>query len=175
MTPDESLLRQAADILNAGEKVAILIGQGARKAAAEVVDVADALGCGVAKALLGKDVLPDTLPFVTGGIGLLGTVPSHKMMRGCDTLLMIGTSFPYAEWLPEPGQAKCVEIDIDGSLIGVRYPNDVSLVGAAKDTLTALLPMLQPKDDRSWRETMRTTSRPGTGCWTTGRTRTRIR
>jgi pyruvate dehydrogenase (quinone) len=152
MVPDELLLRQAADILNAGKKVAILIGQGARGAAAEVTEVADLLGCGVAKALLGKDVLADTLPFVTGGIGLLGTEPSHKMVMGCDTLFMIGTSFPYAEWLPEQGTAKCVEIDIDGSLIGVRYPNDVSLVGDAKDTLTALLPMLQRKDDRSWRE-----------------------
>src|SRR4051812_27426242 len=152
MTPDETLLRQAAEVLNAGEKVAILIGQGARKAAAEVVEVADMLGAGVAKALLGKDALPDTLPFVTGGIGLLGTEASHKMVMGCDTLLMIGTSFPYAEWLPEPGTAKCVEIDIDGSLIGVRYPNDVSLVGDAKDTLKALLPMLKRKDDRTWQE-----------------------
>jgi pyruvate dehydrogenase (quinone) len=152
MVPDESLLRQAADILNAGEKVAILIGQGARGADRELIEAADLLGCGIAKALLGKDVLPDTLPFVTGGIGLLGTEPSHKMMMGCDTLLMVGTSFPYAEWLPEQGQAKCVEIDIDGSLIGVRYPNDVSLVGDAKDTLKALLPMLRRKDDRSWRD-----------------------
>jgi len=156
MTPDETLLRQAAEVLNAGEKVAILIGQGARKAAAEVVEVADMLGAGVAKALLGKDALPDTLPFVTGGIGLLGTEASHKMVMGCDTLLMIGTSFPYAEWLPEPGTAKCVEIDIDGSLIGVRYPNDVSLVGDAKDTLSALLPMLRRKPDRSWREFIET-------------------
>jgi pyruvate dehydrogenase (quinone) len=154
MVPDEMLLRQVADILNAGERVAILIGQGARNAAQEVTEVADVLGCGVAKALLGKDVLADTLPFVTGGIGLLGTVPSHKMMTGCDTLLMVGTSFPYSEWLPEPGQAKCVEIDIDGSLIGVRYPNDVSLVGDAKDTLTALLPMLTRQADRSWRQTI---------------------
>src|SRR3954449_4536049 len=154
MVPDDTLLREAAAILNAGEKVAMLIGAGARGAAAEVIEVADRLGAGVAKALLGKDALPDTLPFVTGSIGLLGTEPSHKMMMKCDTLLMVGTSFPYSEWLPEPGQAKCVEIDIDGSLIGVRYPNDVSLVGDAKDTLTALLPMLQPKDDRCWRETI---------------------
>ncbi|HET6911646.1 MAG TPA: thiamine pyrophosphate-dependent enzyme, partial [Mycobacteriales bacterium] len=96
--------------------------------------------------------LPDTLPFVTGSIGLLGTEPSHKMMMKCDTLLMIGTSFPYSEWLPEPGQAKCVEIDIDGSLIGVRYPNDVSLVGDSRDTLRALIPMLEKKSDRSWLE-----------------------
>ncbi len=150
--PDETLLRQAADILNAGEKVAILIGAGARDAAREVIEAADILGCGIAKALLGKDVVPDTLPFVTGGIGLLGTEPSHKMVMNCDTLFMIGTSFPYAEWLPEEGKAKCVEIDLDGSLIGVRYPNDVSLVGDAKDTLQALLPMLKHKADRSWQE-----------------------
>jgi pyruvate dehydrogenase (quinone) len=152
MVPDNMLLRQAADILNAGEKVAMLIGAGARGAAAEVTEVADRLGAGVAKALLGKDALPDTLPFVTGSIGLLGTVPSYKMMSKCDTLLMVGTSFPYSEWLPEPGQAKCVEIDIDGSLIGVRYPNDVSLVGDARDTLEALIPMLDMKPDRSWQE-----------------------
>jgi len=152
MVPDESLLRQAAEILNAGEKVAILIGAGARGAAPEVIETADRLGAGVAKALLGKDALPDTLPFVTGSIGLLGTEPSHKMMMKCDTLLMIGTSFPYSEWLPEPGQAKCVEIDIDGSLIGVRYPNDVSLVGDSRDTLRALIPMLETKSDRSWLE-----------------------
>ena len=150
--PDESLLRRAAEILNSGERVAMLIGQGAKKAAAEVVEVAELLGCGVAKALLGKDVIPDTLPFSTGGIGLLGTEPSNKMMMNCDTLFMIGTSFPYAEWLPQEGQARCVEIDIDGSLIGVRYPNDVSLVGDAKDTLRALIPMLKRKEDRTWRE-----------------------
>src|SRR5437763_15451169 len=152
MVPDESLLRQAAEILHAGEKVAMLIGAGARGAAPEVIEVADRLGAGVAKALLGKDSLPDTLPFVTGSIGLLGTEASQKMMAKCDTLLMVGTSFPYSEWLPEPGQAKCVEIDIDGSLIGVRYPNDVSLVGDARDTLRALIPMLETKPDRSWQE-----------------------
>jgi pyruvate dehydrogenase (quinone) len=150
--PDESLLRQAADILNQGEKVAMLIGQGARKAAGEVVEAAEILGCGVAKALLGKDAIPDTLPFCTGGIGLLGTEPSHKMMMGCDTLFMVGTSFPYTEWLPPQGQARCVEIDIDGSLIGVRYPNDVSLVGDSRDTLKALIPMLKRKEDRKWRQ-----------------------
>ncbi|HET9731531.1 MAG TPA: thiamine pyrophosphate-requiring protein [Acidimicrobiales bacterium] len=150
--PDESLLREAAQILNEGEKVAILIGQGAKKAAREVLEVADLLGAGVAKALLGKDVVPDTVPFVTGAIGLLGTEPSNKMMENCDTLFMIGTSFPYAEWLPKEGQARCVEIDIDGSLIGVRYPNDVSLVGDSRDTLKALLPMLKRKTDRSWQE-----------------------
>ncbi|MGH9087545.1 MAG: thiamine pyrophosphate-requiring protein [Acidimicrobiales bacterium] len=150
--PDDVLLRQAAEVLNDGQRVAILIGQGAKKAAAEVTEVAELLGAGVAKALLGKDVLPDTLPFVTGSIGLLGTEPSNKMMTHCDTLLMIGTSFPYAEWLPPEGEARCVEIDIDGSLIGVRYPNEVSLVGDAKDTLSALIPRLQRKTDRRWRE-----------------------
>jgi len=152
MVPDEDLLRQAADILNSGEKVAMLIGQGAAKARAEVLEAADKLGAGIAKALLGKDAVPDDLPFVTGAIGLLGTEASHKMMMDCDTLFMVGTSFPYAEWLPQEGQAKCVEIDIDGSMIGVRYPNDVSLVGDSKDTLQALLPMLERKSDRSWQE-----------------------
>jgi pyruvate dehydrogenase (quinone) len=152
MVPDERYLKDAAEILNGGKRVAMLIGQGARRAAAEVVEVAEILGAGVAKALLGKDVIPDTLPFVTGSIGLLGTVPSNKMMEQCDTLFMVGTSFPYAEWLPQVGQARCVEIDIDGSLIGVRYPNDVSLVGDAKDTLRALIPRLERKTDRSWRE-----------------------
>jgi len=150
MVPDDKLLREAADVLNAGKKVAILIGAGARGAAAEVIEVADTLGAGVAKALLGKDALPDTLPFVTGSIGLLGTTASYELMSGCDTLLMIGTSFPYSEWLPKPGQAKCVEINIDGSLIGVRYPNDVTLVGDSRDTLRALLPMLTRNEDRSW-------------------------
>jgi pyruvate dehydrogenase (quinone) len=152
MVPDQDLLRQAADILNSGQKVAMLIGQGAAKASAEVLQAADLLGAGIAKALLGKDAVPDDLPIVTGAIGLLGTEPSHKMMMSCDTLFMIGTSFPYAEWLPEEGQAKCVEIDIDGSMIGVRYPNDVSLVGDSKDTLQALLPMLERKEDRSWQD-----------------------
>jgi pyruvate dehydrogenase (quinone) len=152
MVPRDELLREAADILNAGEKVAMLIGQGARGAAKEVMETAEVLGAGVAKALLGKDVIPDDLPFVTGSIGLLGTEPTNKMIEGCDTLLMVGTSFPYTEWLPKQGQAKCVEIDIDGSLIGVRYPNDVSLVGDAKDTLAALLPRLERKKNRDWRE-----------------------
>ncbi len=152
MVPADHLLQEAADILNGSEKVAMLVGQGARQASSRVVEAAELTGAGVAKALLGKDVLPDTLPFVTGSIGLLGTEPSEKMMNACDTLFMVGTSFPYAEWLPKPGQARCVEIDIDGSLIGVRYPNDVSLVGDAKDTLEALLPKLQRKEDRSWRD-----------------------
>ena len=150
--PHERDIEHAAEILNEGEKVAILIGQGARGAAGEVEDVADLLGAGVAKALLGKDVLADDLPFVTGAVGLLGTIPSDDMLMGCDTLLMIGTSFPYAEFLPKEGQARCVEIDRDAAFIGIRYPADVMLVGDAKETLRALRPHLIRKDDRSWRE-----------------------
>jgi pyruvate dehydrogenase (quinone) len=150
--PQEKDIQHAAEILNEGEKVAILIGQGARGAADEIEQVADLLGAGVAKALLGKDVLPDDLPWVTGSIGLLGTIPSHDMMGDCDTLLMIGTSFPYAEFLPKEGQAKCVEIDLKASMIGIRYPADVQLIGDAKETLKALLPHLIRKEDRAWRE-----------------------
>ena len=150
--PHERDVEHAAEILNDGEKVAILIGQGARGAADEVEDVADLLGAGVAKALLGKDVLADDLPFVTGAVGLLGTIPSNDMLMGCDTLLMVGTSFPYAEFLPKEGQARCVEIDRDAAFIGIRYPADVMLVGDAKETLQALRPHLIRKDDRSWRE-----------------------
>src|SRR5919199_1611873 len=123
--PPDSEIRKAAEILNSSERVAILIGQGAAHAAREVEQVADILGCGVAKALNGKDALPDDLPFVTGGIGLLGTKPSHEMVMGCDTLLMIGTSFPYAEWLPQPEEVNAIEIDIDARLIGIRLPNTV--------------------------------------------------
>ncbi|MEW6636639.1 MAG: thiamine pyrophosphate-binding protein, partial [Actinomycetota bacterium] len=126
--PREEELRRAADVLNSGERAAILIGQGAAGAAEEVKQVADILGCGVAKALNGKAALPDDLPFVTGSIGLLGTRPSDDMMQGCDTLLMVGSSFPYSEWLPEPGQARGVQIDIDGRLVGMRYPMEVNLV-----------------------------------------------
>jgi len=150
--PQEKDIEHAAEILNEGEKVAILIGQGARGAADEVEEVADLLGAGVAKALLGKDVLPDKLPWVTGAIGLLGSIPSHDMMGDCDTLLMVGTSFPYAEFLPKEGQARCVEIDLKASMIGIRYPAEALLIGDAKETLKALLPHLIRKDDRSWRE-----------------------
>jgi pyruvate dehydrogenase (quinone) len=127
-------------------------GQGARGAAAELERVADLLGAGVAKALLGKDVLADDLPYVTGAIGLLGTIPSYDMMEDCDTLLMVGTSFPYAEFLPKEGQARCVEIDIKADMIGIRYPADVMLIGDAKETLKALEPHLVRKEDRGWRE-----------------------
>src|SRR5919108_1698855 len=147
-------LQRAAEVLNAGEKVAMLVGQGAAGAADELVESAELLGAGVAKALLGKAVLPDDLPFVTGAIGLLGTKPSWELMTGCDTLFMIGSSFPYSEFLPEEGKAKGVQIDIDGRLIGIRYPMDVHLVGDAKETLRALLPLLKRKEDRSWQESI---------------------
>src|SRR4051795_5137507 len=152
VVPDDELLGRAAEVLNAGSKVAILIGQGAKGAADEVEQVAEVLGAGVAKALNGRAVLPDDLPYVTGPIGLLGSKPSYELMDGCDTLLMIGTSFPYSEWLPEVGQARGVQIDIDGRLIGTRYPTEVNLVGDAGDTLRALLPRLRRQNDRSWRE-----------------------
>ncbi|MEU2926037.1 thiamine pyrophosphate-requiring protein [Streptomyces sp. NPDC007251] len=150
--PDPDELRKAAAVLNEGSKVAMLVGQGAAKAEAEVVEVAELLGAGVAKALLGREVLPDDLPFVTGPIGLLGSKASDDMIQNCDTLLMVGTSFPYAEWLPDEGQAKGVEIDIDGRMIGIRYPMDAHLVGDAKETLRALIPLLHRKEDRTWRE-----------------------
>jgi pyruvate dehydrogenase (quinone) len=152
IVPVEEDLRRAADVLNSGQKVAMLIGSGARNAADEVIQVADLLGAGVAKALLGKDVLPDDLPFVTGSIGLLGTEPSDKMMMNCDTLLMVGSSFPYSEFLPKPGQARGVQIDIDGRMLGIRYPMEVNLVGDSAAALRALIPLLQRKQDRSWRE-----------------------
>jgi pyruvate dehydrogenase (quinone) len=150
--PTEEDLRRAAEVLNAGSKVAILIGQGAAHAADEVIEAAEILGAGVAKALNGRAALPDDLPFVTGAIGLLGTKPSHEMMMGCDTFLMIGSSFPYSEWLPEEGSARGVQIDIDGRLLGLRYPMEVGLVGDSRQTLRALIPHLRRKDDRSWRQ-----------------------
>ena len=150
--PDDDALASAAEVLNAGKKVAMLIGQGARGAAAEVVEVADLLGAGVAKALLGKDVLSDELPFVTGSIGLLGTRPSYEMMQDCDTLLTVGSNFPYTQFLPDLHQARAVQIDIDGAMIGMRYPYEVNLVGDARRTLRALVPLLQRKEDRAWRD-----------------------
>ncbi len=150
--PAEDELKRAAEILNSGEKVAMLIGQGAADAEAEVVETAELLGAGVAKALLGREVLPDDLPFVTGSIGLLGTKASDDMIKDCDTLFMVGSSFPYAEWLPDEGTVKGVEIDIDGRMIGIRYPMDAHLVGDAKESLKALIPLLRRKEDRSWRK-----------------------
>ena len=150
--PPEAELEDAARILNEGKKVAMLIGQGAAGAREEVIETALLLGAGVAKALLGKAVLPDDLPFVTGSIGLLGTTASYELMKGCDTLLMVGTSFPYSEFLPKEGQARAVEIDYDASRVGIRYPVEAGLVGDAKETLRALIPMLERKEDQSWRE-----------------------
>ncbi|MGW7537110.1 thiamine pyrophosphate-requiring protein [Amycolatopsis sp. NPDC054798] len=150
--PPEPAISEAAEVLNAGEKVAILVGQGARGAAEEVRQVADLTGAGVAKALLGKDVLADDLPYVTGAIGLLGTRPSYEMMRDCDTLLIVGSNFPYSQFLPEFGQARAVQIDLDGRFIGMRYPTEVNLVGDAAATLRALLPKLNRTENRSWRE-----------------------
>jgi pyruvate dehydrogenase (quinone) len=152
LVPPEADLRKAADVLNAGKKVAILIGAGAADAAEEVIAVAETLGAGVAKALLGKSVLPDDLPFVTGCIGLLGTKPSSDLMNGCDTLLMIGTGFPWSEFLPETGAARAVQIDVNPAMLSLRYPCEVNLHGTARETLQLLLPMLAPKTDRGWRD-----------------------
>jgi pyruvate dehydrogenase (quinone) len=152
--PEESALQQAAAVLNAGKNIAILVGAGAFSAANEIKEIAELLGAGVAKALLGKAVLPDDLPYVTGSIGLLGTKPSWEMIDGCDTLLMIGSSFPYSEFLPEPGKARGVQIDIDGRMLSLRYPMEVNLLGDSKSTLQALIPMLSYKKDRTFRDTL---------------------
>ncbi|GGP45840.1 thiamine pyrophosphate-requiring protein [Streptomyces melanogenes] len=150
--PADDEIARAAEVLNAGEKVAVLIGQGARGARAEVERLADVLGAGVAKALLGKDALPDDLPYVTGAIGLLGTRPSYELMRDCDTLLVVGSSFPYTQFLPELDQARAVQIDIDPFMVGLRYPFEVNLVGDARETLTRLLPLLKRKKHDKWRK-----------------------
>ena len=154
ITPHESELRRAAEVLNSGKKVAMLVGAGALNATDEVIAVADRLGAGAAKALLGKAVLPDDLPWVTGSIGLLGTQPSDALMNDCDTLLMIGSGFPYAEFLPKEAQARGVQIDIAPDMLSLRYPMEVNLVGDAAETLRELLPLLQSKQDNSWRETI---------------------
>jgi pyruvate dehydrogenase (quinone) len=154
VVPDDEGLAAAAEVLNAGKRVAILVGQGARGAAHEVTQLAELLGAGVAKALLGKDVLSDELPYVTGSIGLLGTRPSYEMMQDCDTLLTVGSNFPYTQFLPDLDQARAVQIDLDGTLIGMRYPYEVNLVGDARRALQALLPLVERKDDRGWQETI---------------------
>src|SRR5437868_9296060 len=145
-------LRRAAEVLNAGEKIAMLVGAGALHATDEVIEVAEILGAGVAKGLLGKAVIPDDLPFCTGPIGLLGTKPSWEMMSECDTLLMVGSSFPYSEFLPKEGQARVLQIDIDPKLLSIRYPMEVNLVGDSVETLRALIPFLRRKADRQWRQ-----------------------
>ncbi|AOK54945.1 thiamine pyrophosphate-binding protein [Burkholderia stagnalis] len=148
--PDE--LRRAAEVLNAGKKVAMLIGAGALGATNEVIEVADRLGAGAAKALLGKAALPDDLPWVTGPIGLLGTKPSYEMMMACDTLLVVGSGFPYSEFLPKEGQARGVQIDLKADMLSLRYPMEVNLVGDSAETLRLLLPLLNEYPDGGWRE-----------------------
>ncbi len=150
VTPRPSDLEKAAEILNEGQRVAILVGQGALSARIEVLEAADKLGAGIAKALLGKGVIPDEVPFCTGSIGLLGTRPSWEMMTSCDTLLMIGSSFPYSEFLPKEGQARGVQIDIDARMLSIRYPMEMGLVGDSQLTLQQLVPLLHHKQDRSW-------------------------
>jgi pyruvate dehydrogenase (quinone) len=151
--PEAAGLRAAAEVLNAGKKVAMLVGAGALHATNEVIAVADRLGAGCAKALLGKAALPDDLPWVTGSIGLLGTKPSWDMMKGCDTLLIVGSNFPYSEFLPKPGDARGVQIDVKGEHLSLRYPTEVNLMGDSAETLRALLPMLEQKDG-AWRKTI---------------------
>ncbi|MDX3835687.1 thiamine pyrophosphate-requiring protein [Streptomyces europaeiscabiei] len=148
--PSTESVERAAEILNAGDKVAILIGQGAAGARAEVARIAELLGAGVAKALLGKDALSDELPYVTGSIGLLGTRPSYELMRDCDTLLTIGSSFPYSQFLPDFAKARAVQIDIDPHMIGMRYPYEVNLIGDARATLERLIPLIDPERGREW-------------------------
>ncbi|WP_439393914.1 thiamine pyrophosphate-requiring protein [Bradyrhizobium sp. PMVTL-01] len=152
VTPREAELDRAAEVLNAGKKVAMLIGAGALHATDEVIAVADRLSAGCAKALLGKAALPDDLPWVTGSIGLLGTEPSYNMMTDCDTLLLVGSAFPYAEFLPKEGSCRGVQVDIDASMMSIRFPMEVGLVGDAAETLRALLPRLKPKTDGAWRK-----------------------
>jgi pyruvate dehydrogenase (quinone) len=152
VVPQDSDLHHAADVLNAGKKVAILVGAGALDATDEVMAVAERLGAGVAKALLGRMALPDDLPYVTGSIGLLGTRPSWDLMTDCDTLFMIGSRFPYSEFLPKEGQARGVQIDLDPTMLSIRYPMEVNLTGDSAATLRALLPLLEVKTDRSWRD-----------------------
>jgi pyruvate dehydrogenase (quinone) len=152
VVPADADLRRAADVLNAGDKVGILVGAGAIGAEDEVIALADKLGAGAAKALLGKQVLPDELDWVTGSIGLLGTEPSDRMMKECDTFLMLGSGFPYSEFLPEEGQARGVQIDIDPGMLSIRYPMEVPLEGDLKASLQALLPLIEHKADTAWRD-----------------------
>ena len=153
--PDNRNLRQAADILNEGQKIAILAGQGALRATDELEELAELLGAPIIKALLGKAAVPDDSPYTTGGIGLLGTKPSHTAMEQCDTLLIVGSSFPYIEFMPKPGSARGVQIDIDPQRIGLRYPVEVGLVGDTKRTIQALVPHLHRHEDRSFLEQAR--------------------
>ncbi|HYE78933.1 MAG TPA: thiamine pyrophosphate-dependent enzyme, partial [bacterium] len=155
VVPRDADLQRAADLLNAGERVAMLIGAGALGATPEVIATAEVLGAGIAKAILGKAVVPDDHPFCTGSIGLLGTRPSFDMMAGCDTLLMVGSTLPYSEFLPPEGKVRGVQIDIDPKALSLRYPMDVNLHGDASLTLRALLPYLRPKGESDWTRTIR--------------------
>jgi pyruvate dehydrogenase (quinone) len=150
--PSEDDLRRAADILNTGHRVAILAGQGALGACDELERLAEILAAPIVKPLLGKAAVPDDSPYTTGSIGLLGTRPSQEALEACDTLLMIGTSFPYIEYYPKPGQARGVQIELDPMRVGLRYPVEVGLVGDSRRTLQTLLPLLKRKDDRSFLE-----------------------
>jgi pyruvate dehydrogenase (quinone) len=152
--PHEKHLREAADVLNDGNRVAMLVGQGALDATDEVIETAEILGAGIAKALLGKAVVPDDLPYVTGSIGMVGTKPSWRLMTECDTLLIVGSSFPYAEFLPAEGKAAGVQIDVDPRLVGLRYPTRVNLIGDSRDTLRELIPLLRRKEDRTWQKSV---------------------
>ncbi len=152
--PSQAALQHAADILNEGSKVAMLVGAGCLSATDEVIAVAERLGAGVAKALLGKAAVPDDLPYVTGSLGLLGTKPSWDLMQDCDTLLMVGSAFPYSEFLPKPGKARGVQIDINGANLSLRYPMEYSMIGDSAETLRGLLPLLKQKTDTSWRKTV---------------------
>ena len=151
--PADADLRRAAEVLNAGKRVAILAGRGALQATDELEQLADALGGPIVKALLGKACVPDDSPFTTGGIGLLGTLPSQEAMENCDTLFVVGSSFPYMEFLPKPGHARGVQLDLDSTRIGLRYPVEVGLVGDCQSSLRALLPLLRRKEDRQFLET----------------------
>jgi pyruvate dehydrogenase (quinone)/pyruvate decarboxylase len=153
--PDTGRLKQAAALINEGRKVAILVGQGALGARDEVTQLAEKLNAPVAKALLGKAVLPDDSPYTTGGIGHLGTEPSEFIMHACDTLLILGSTMPWVNSYPKPGQARAIQIDLKPAHMGIRYPIEVPLVADVKATVAALLPLLQPKDDAFLKEAQR--------------------
>jgi pyruvate dehydrogenase (quinone) len=150
VVPQMETLKSAAALLNAGKKTVVMVGQGAKGATDEVEQLAEVLGAPVVKALLGKEVVPDDSPYCTGGLGLLGTMPSEKAMEECDSLFLIGTNYPYMNYLPDPGQAKAVQLDRDPTRLGLRYPIDIGMTGDAKATLQALIPMLQRRQDRSF-------------------------
>jgi len=152
VVPAQADLQRAAEVLNSGKKVAMLVGAGCKGATDEVIAIADRLGAGCAKALLGKDVLPDDLPWVTGSIGLLGTKPSWDLMMECDTILTLGSGFPYSEFFPKEGQARGVQVDLEPGMLSIRYPHEVNLQGDVKATVQALLPLLEQKADTNWRD-----------------------